>query len=232
MINISGFERSTLLDYPGKISAVIFTHGCNLRCAYCHNPELVLEPFDPKRSFTEEYVLKFLKTRIGKLDGVVLTGGEPLIQKGLGAFIKKIKDLGFLVKLDSNGMLPNKLREIIKEGNIDCIAMDVKYPKEGYGTFLGVEEVNKKILESISIIMNSGLEYEFRTTYVKKMHDEESVRGIGEMIKGASNYYIQNFRPGKTIDPDLSAQNTFADKELERFKEIASEYVDSVEIRN
>jgi pyruvate formate lyase activating enzyme len=232
MINISGFEKSSLLDYPGKIAAVIFTHACNLRCPYCHNPELVLEPFDKNRSFTEEYVLDFLKKRVGKLDGVVITGGEPLIQVGLEDFITKIKELGFLVKLDTNGMSPNKLQKILDLVIVDCIAMDVKYPKEGYGTFLGVEDVNKKIQKSIEIIMNSGLEYEFRTTYVKGMHTIDSVKGILEMISGASNYYIQNFRSGKSIDPELSPQNSFTDEELKEFEVLAKKYVDFVAIRN
>lgn len=232
MINISGFEKSTLLDYPGKISAVVFTHGCNLRCSYCHNPELVIESFDKSRAWTEEYILKFLKKRIGKLDGVVITGGEPLIQKGLGEFIKRIKDMGFLVKLDSNGLMPKKLEDVILEGNVDCIAMDVKYPKEGYETFSGIKNIVDKISQSIDIIMNSGLDYEFRTTYVKGIHDNNSVEEISKMIKGSSNYYIQNFRPGKTIDPTLSSQNSFTEAELDVFKHIASKYIEHVEVRN
>jgi pyruvate formate lyase activating enzyme len=232
MINIGGFEKSTLLDYPGKISAVVFTHGCNLRCPYCHNPELVIEGFDRSKAWTEEYILKFLKKRIGKLDGVVITGGEPLIQKDISGFIKEIKGMGFLVKLDSNGLMPKKLEEIILEGNVDCIAMDVKYPKEGYETFSGIKNIAKTISQSIDIIMNSGLDYEFRTTYVKGIHDNNSVEEISQMIKGSSNYYIQNFRPGKTINPTLSAQNSFTETELEVFKDIASKYIKHVEIRN
>lgn len=232
MINIGGFEKSTLLDYPGKVSAVVFTHGCNLRCPYCHNPELVIESFDKKASFTEEYILNFLSKRVGKLDGVVITGGEPLIQNGILDFIHRIKEMGFLIKLDSNGMLPNKLKEAIKTGDMDCIAMDVKYSKEGYKTFSGISNVDKRIRESISLILNSGLDYEFRTTYVKGIHTKDSVEDICKMIEGSKDYFIQNFRSGKTIDPELSAQNSFTDIELKEFKKIASKYIPKVVIRN
>jgi pyruvate formate lyase activating enzyme len=232
MINIGGFEKSTLLDYPGKVSAVIFTHGCNLRCPYCHNPELVIEPFAKKSSFSEEYILRFLSKRVGKLDGVVVTGGEPLIQKGILEFIHKIKEMGFLIKLDSNGMLPRKLKEAIETGDIDCVAMDVKYSKEGYKTFSGIQNVNRRIQESIDMILDSGLDYEFRTTYVKGIHTEESVGEISKMIEGSKEYFIQNFRSGKTIDMELSPQNSFTEIELKKFKEIALQYIPKVVIRN
>ena len=232
MINIGGFEKSTLLDYPGKVSAVVFTHGCNLRCPYCHNPELVIDKFENDSSFSEAYVLDFLKKRVGKLDGVVVTGGEPLIQKGILDFIHRIKDMGFLVKLDTNGMLPGKLKDALGTGDIDCVAMDVKYSKEGYRTFSGLKGVNKKIQESIDLILSSGLDYEFRTTYVKGIHTKESVEEISKMIKGSKDYFIQNFRSGKTIDMELSPQNSFTDKELKEFKKIASQYIPKVKIRN
>ncbi len=231
MLRVSGLERSSLLDYPGKISAIIFTHGCNLRCPYCHNPELVIEGFNKDASFSENDILSFLESRKGKLDALVITGGEPLVQSDLLPFIKKVKEMGFLIKLDTNGTFPDKLKDFIETGLIDYIAMDVKYPKVEYVKNSMIPGVSKKIEKSIKIIMNSGLDYEFRTTYVKPLHSLESAEGIGKMIKEAKNYYIQNFRPGKTIDPTLTKENSFTTKELEQIKRIIEKYVKNVQIR-
>jgi pyruvate formate lyase activating enzyme len=231
MIRISGLERSSLLDYPDKVSAVIFTHGCNLRCPYCHNPELVVDKFCRKTQTTQKYLFQFLKNRKGKLDGVVITGGEPLIQQDLGKFMKKIKDMGYLVKLDTNGTYPKRLNKLLKDNLIDYIAMDVKYPRSDYIKSSARKGVSNRITESIQIIMNSDIEYEFRTTYVKKFHDIKSVEKIGKMIKGANKYYIQNFRAGKTLDPHLSSINSFTQKELKEMKKTMSKYVKKVYIR-
>jgi len=231
MLRVSGLERSSLLDYPGKISAIIFTHGCNLRCPYCHNPELVIEGFNKDGSFSEKDILSFLESRKGKLDALVITGGEPLVQSNLLPFIKKVKEMGFLIKLDTNGTFPDRLKDFIETGLIDYIAMDVKYPKVEYVKNSMIPEIAKKIERSIKIIMDSGLDYEFRTTYVKPLHSLESAEGIGQMIKGAKNYYIQNFRPGKTIDPTLTKENSFTTKELEQIKKIIEKYVEDVQIR-
>lgn len=231
MLKISGLERSSLLDYPGKISAIMFTHGCNLRCPYCHNPELVIEGFNKNGSFSEKDILSFLESRKGKLDALVITGGEPLVQGNLLPFIKKVKNMGFLVKLDTNGTFPDKLQDFIETGLIDYIAMDVKYPKVGYVKNSMIPGVAKKIEKSIKTIMDSGLDYEFRTTYVKPLHSLESAEGIGKMVTGAKNYYIQNFRSGKTIDPTLTKENSFTTKELEEIKKIVEKYVKNVQIR-
>jgi len=231
MLKITGLEKSSLLDYPGKISAIIFTHGCNLRCPYCHNPELVIDGFNKSGSFSEEDVLPFLESRKGKLDALVITGGEPLVQRDLLPFIKKVKDIGFLVKLDTNGTFPDRLKDFIETGLIDYIAMDVKYPKSEYIKESMIPGMGKKIEESIKIIMDSGLDYEFRTTYVKPLHSFESAEEIGKMIKGAKNYYIQNFRSGKTINPTLTKENSFTTKELEQIKEVIEKYVENVQIR-
>jgi len=231
MIKISGLERSSLLDYPDKVSAVIFTHGCNLRCPYCHNPELVIEGFCKKTEITKKYLFQFLESRTGKLDGIVITGGEPLVHEDLPKFIKKIKSMGYPVKLDTNGTYPKKLKKIIKDGLVDYIAMDVKYPRSDYIKSSARKTIGSKIEESIKIIMDSGLDYEFRTTYVKKFHDIKSVEKIGEMIKGAKKYYIQNFRAGHTIDPHLSSSNSFNDKELKKMKSTMLKYVEKVYVR-
>ena len=231
MLNIAGFEKISLIDFPGKLSAIVFTYGCNLRCEYCHNPELVVEPLKEEQLLDEEKILKYLESRSGKLDAVVITGGEPLLYyKDLRSFIKKIKKLGYLVKLDTNGLLPERLQSLIKNGLIDYISMDIKYTTEGYEQYTGVDTLDK-IKQSIKLIMNSGLEHEFRTTYVKGIHNTDSSKGIGELINGANLYFIQNFRPGKTINSSLSAQNSFTEKELRKLKKNAKPYVKNVEIR-
>ncbi len=230
---ISGLEKFTLLDYPGKTSAVVFTYGCNFRCPYCHNPELVVEPLNSNLVFSESEVLDFLKERIGKLDAVVITGGEPLIYNDLIDFIVHIRTMGYLVKVDTNGSKPDFLKEIIDKGIVDYWAMDIKYGADIYEKGLndGSPMNKKSLIESIQLIMNSSVSYEFRTTVVKGLHDIEEMKRIGELINGAKNYYIQNFRPGKTIDKSLSNKNSFTDLELEELREAISPYVMNAVIR-
>ena len=231
MLNIAGFEKISLIDYPGKLASIVFTYGCNLRCEHCHNPELVIEPLKEDRLLDSEKILKYLSNRVGKLDAVVITGGEPLLYyKELREFIKKIKALGYLVKLDTNGLLPDRLQRLIKSHLIDYISMDIKYPANGYNLYTGPDTL-AKVKQSIQLIMNSELGHEFRTTYVKGIHDLESSKGIGELINGADLYFIQNFRPGKTINSSLSAQNSFTEKELRKLKAQVKPYVKNVEIR-
>ena len=225
---IAGFEKNSLLDYPGKVSSIIFTYGCNLRCPYCHNPELVIHKLDNERVIPEEYIFEYLKKRKGLIDALVITGGEPTLQKDLIPFIKKVKALGFLVKLDTNGTFSNIVKDIIDQDIVDYWAMDIKFPIE----YLKDYDIDsKEIKRSIKLIMNSGKDYEFRTTYVKELHDIKDAHGIGEMIKGANNYYIQNFRKGKTIDPEMSEKNVFTEDELKDIKNIISKYVKKVRIR-
>ncbi|HOR06216.1 MAG TPA: anaerobic ribonucleoside-triphosphate reductase activating protein [Candidatus Dojkabacteria bacterium] len=231
MVQIGGLEKTSLLDYPGKISAVIFTYGCNLKCSYCHNPELVIEEFDKEHSISEEELLRFLEGKKGKLDAVVITGGEPLLHPDLEELIVKIKEMGFLIKLDTNGLLPSKLENLIKKGLLDYIAMDVKYPAEDYPIMTGIPDVIHKIKKSIKIIMNSGVDYEFRTTYVKGIHTFRSAKYIGQLIHGANLYYVQNFRDGKTITKGFDSSNSFTDKELKRIKREAGLYVKKTIIR-
>ena len=191
MFKIGGFQKSTLIDYPGKIAAIVFTQGCNFRCGYCHNPELLDLKSDSKLSV--QYILDFLKTRKGKLDGVVITGGEPTMQAGLYEFIKSVKSLGFLVKLDTNGSNPETIKKLVSDSLIDYIAMDIKAPLEKYKSIVGVGIDTDKIKQSIEIIMNSGIEYEFRTTVVKSLLSFDDILKMGEMIKGADKYYLQKF---------------------------------------
>jgi pyruvate formate lyase activating enzyme len=225
---IAGFEKNTLLDYPGKVASIIFTYGCNLRCPYCHNPELVIHPCQKENLYSEDYILDYLKHREGLIDALVITGGEPTLQSDLIPFIKRVKELGILVKLDTNGILDDIVEDIIKQDIVDYWAMDIKYPTEYFNEY-GLD--SKSIEKSIEMIMNSGKEYEFRTTYVKGIHSIEDAKSIGKMIKGAQNYYIQNFRKGKTIDPKLNESNSFTEKELEEIKKVISPYVKKVKIR-
>jgi len=230
---IQHFEKVTLLDFPGRVASVIFTYGCNLRCPYCHNPELVVEPLREDKLVTEDEVIKYLKKRKGKIDGLVITGGEPTVHKDLLDFITNVKSSApwIEIKLDTNGTFPDKVKELVESGFIDYWAMDVKYEdeiyKQGFNGGMKVTDIRK----SINIIKNSGVEYEFRTTVVKGLHNAKVMRGIGEMIKGSRIYYIQNFRAGKTIDPELNNSNSFSRSELNKFAEIMKLYVDKVIIR-
>lgn len=228
-VPIVELEKATLLDYPGRVACILFTYGCNLRCPYCHNPELVTERLSVDTFLTQEYIFGFLKRRVGKLDAVVITGGEPLIHNGIFELLSDIKKMGYLVKLDSNGLLPDKLKKVIDSGNVDYVAMDIKYPLSEYMN--NVPNSSKLIQKSVNLIMNSGLDYEFRTTYVKGIHTIDSAEQIAKIVQGAKIYYIQNFRPGKSIDPALDRTNSFTRKELKEIKKIASKYVKNVFIR-
>lgn len=231
MVKIAGLERVSLIDYPEKISAIIFTHGCNLRCSFCHNPELVLFDFESNLAIKEEEVFEYLEERKGKIDAVVITGGEPLLHRDIGKLIKKIKDIGYLVKLDSNGFFPKELRGLIQKGLLDYIAMDVKWPEDSYVKYSGDSKAVQKIKESISIIENSDVPHEFRTTVVKGIHEIDDIEKIVKMLPKDSLFYIQNFRAGKTINPSLDSSNSFTEKELREILKIARKYVRNSHIR-
>lgn len=211
---IGGFVKFSLNDYPGKTSAVIFTRGCNFRCSYCHNPELVLpEKYGPEIS--SDGVFEFLESRKDKLDAVTITGGEPTQHSDLPLMIKKIKSMGFLVKLDTNGSMPEQLEKIIKDGYLDYIAMDIKAPFEKYEEVSRVPLDTKKIEKSISLIMKSGIPYEFRTTVVKSLTSFDDLRKIAESIKGADNYFIQKFIPARKLNDALfTSETSYSDEEL------------------
>ena len=225
---IGGIQKSSLLDYPDKISAIVFTQGCNFRCGYCHNPELIAIS-TPKVS-TEE-CFAFLQTRIGKLDGVVITGGEPCIQSGLKDFIKKIKSLGFLVKLDTNGAYPEILRELLDETLLDYIAIDIKAPLDKYTEITKNIANTEKIKESIRLIMNSDAEYEFRTTIIKSQLSFEDFEKIGKLIHGAKKYYLQKFEPSKIVDKTLINEKTYSTEDFDRIIQILQASIKWVEVR-
>lgn len=202
-MQIGGLQKITLIDYPGKIACTIFLTGCNFRCPWCHNPELVLpEKIKKQLKIPEKTFFRFLKQRKGLLDGVCVTGGEPTIHKNLLNFIKKIKKLGFSVKLDTNGSNPKMLKKLLANELIDYIAMDVKAPLElkseirntKYERVTGVKVNLNKIKKSIELIKISSLDYEFRTTVLPKIHKDEDIINIAKYLKGAKIYYLQPYR--------------------------------------
>lgn len=228
-MKISGLQKMTLLDYPGKIAATVFTGGCNFRCPYCHNASLVLNPGKAEHLSEEEF-FAFLVQRRGFLDGVCLSGGEPLLQEGIGPFVSQIKSLGFLVKLDTNGSFPAKLKALVGDGLIDYVAMDIKNSPAGYAKTAGMtEQLLPKIQESVAFLLAGHVEYEFRTTVVKGFHTREDFAAIGRWIQGADQYFLQNFvDAGDVLQPGLRGVEK---AELEAFAAIVRAYVPCVQIR-
>lgn len=214
---IGGLQKTSLLDFPEKIAAIVFTMGCNFRCGYCHNPELI------NGEAKIEEVFEFLKTRQGKLDGVVITGGEPCLQKDLPEFIKQVKELGFAVKLDTNGSFPEMLEKVLPD--LDYVAMDIKAPLEKYSRIVNVDVDTSKILKSIEVLKNGGVDYEFRTTVVKSQLSFEDFEKIGQLIQGAPRYYLQRFEASKILDKSLENEKTYSTEEFERIIDILKSYV-------
>lgn len=214
---IGGLQKTSLLDFPEKIAAIVFTMGCNFRCGYCHNPELINGEAKIKEVF------EFLKTRQGKLDGVVITGGEPCLQKDLPEFIKQVKELGFAVKLDTNGSFPEMLEKVLPD--LDYVAMDIKAPLEKYSQIVNVDVDTSKILKSIEVLKNGGVDYEFRTTVVKSQLSFEDFEKIGQLIQGAPRYYLQRFEASKILDKSLENEKTYSTEEFERIIDMLKSYV-------
>lgn len=214
---IGGLQKTSLLDFPEKIAAIVFTVGCNFRCGYCHNPELI------NGEAKIEDVFEFLKTRQGKLDGVVITGGEPCLQKDLPEFIKQVKELGFAVKLDTNGSFPEMLEKVLPD--LDYVAMDIKAPLEKYSQIVNVDVDTSKILKSIEVLKNGGVDYEFRTTVVKSQLSFEDFEKIGQLIQGAPRYYLQRFEASKILDKSLENEKTYSTEEFERIIDMLKSYV-------
>ncbi len=230
-MQIAGLQKITLVDFPGRVAATVFTRGCSFRCGFCHNPELVIpEKFNPL--LDEDQFFRFLESRLGKIQGVCITGGEPTIQTDIRKFISHIKALGFDVKLDSNGSNPEILEGVIKDGDLGYIAMDIKAPLENYRKVSGSKdkEIKKKIKKSIKLIMSSGIDYEFRTTVMKPYLLPKDFEGIGKLVKGAKRFYIQNFVASKQIDSKIKFK-PFTDKELEQSLKTIKKHIKNSEIR-
>jgi pyruvate formate lyase activating enzyme len=217
-MRIGGLQKVTLIDYPGKIGATVFTQGCNFRCPYCHNPELV----DPARYgelLPEEEVLAFLEKRRGKLDAVTVTGGEPTIQKDLDRFLEALKGMRYLVKVDTNGSNPDVLEMLIKRNLVDYLAMDIKGPLKKYEVIASASVDTSRIRRSIELITSSGIDHEFRTTVVRSQLDPQDLRSVAKLITKARLYVLQHFVPAKTLDDSFLSASPYSPQELSTIQE-------------
>jgi len=248
---IGGLQKFSLIDYPHKISAIIFTIGCNFRCPFCHNPELVNPELYPEK-IPENNVFEFLESRREKLDAVVITGGEPTLHKDLHQFISKLKSMGFLIKLDTNGTNPRILNKLINDNLLDYLAIDIKGSLGKYEEIVGTKVNLEKINESIKIILNlnkcnktkdalnkeidyksidTKINYEFRTTVLPKFHNEDEIHKIGKLVNGAKLFILQKFYPSKTLNLKFLKENQFSDDQMLKFKKILENYVQKCLIR-
>lgn len=226
-MRIAGYNKLTLLDFPGKMACTVFLAGCNMRCPFCHNASLVINPTSQPDISQDEF-FAFLKKRKGMLEGVCVTGGEPTLNPDLPDFLQKIKDMGYMVKLDTNGTNPEMIERTLSI--VDYYAMDIKNSKEHYAETVGVGNFDIAPIEkSISLLMTKAQNYEFRTTLVKELHDTKCIQDIGEWIKGAKAMYIQQFKDsGDIISSGFSAPS---DEFVKLAEEILSKYVKYVSIR-
>lgn len=227
-MKIHGLQKMTLLDYPGKVACTVFLGGCDFRCPYCHNSELLDGSCLPLME--SEELLAFLSKRRGLLDGVAITGGEPLLREELPALLRDIRSMGYSIKLDTNGTHPDRLRALMEEGLVDYVAMDIKNSPAKYAETAGVQKLDlTPIRESVSLLLQGRVEYEFRTTVCQQLHKDADILAIGQWIQGASRYFIQPFADRDTVPfTGLSAPEKST---LQRFVDIASAYVPSTALR-
>jgi pyruvate formate lyase activating enzyme len=229
-MNIGGWQKVSLIDYPEKICSILFTQGCNFRCPYCHNPELV-EPALFRESLSEEEIFAFLEKRKGKIDAVSITGGEPTIQPDLVEFIQPMKKIGYLIKLDTNGSRPDVLGKLINQKLLDYIAMDVKAPLNRYPNIARCHIDPDKIQESIKMIIGSDTAYEFRTTVVKCLLTVSDLQRIAALIKDARLYVLQRFVSSKCLEKKFLGETTYSDEDFEALKEKLQDDVQCVVVR-
>lgn len=228
-MNICGLQKLTLLDYPGKVVCTVFTGGCNLRCPFCHNASLVINACTYE-TIRENDFFAFLKKRRAMLDGVCITGGEPLLQPDIKDFLRRIKEFSCLIKLDTNGSFPEKLKEIVSQGLVDYVAMDIKSSPEQYPRAAGIAKLDfSPIRESIDFLLTGAVGYEFRTTVVRELHDIEILRDAAKAICGAERYFLQKFiDSGDLVGSGMSA---VSDAEMRTFLDIVSPYVKNAALR-
>ena len=229
-MEIYGFQKTTLLDYPEHVAATVFTGGCNFRCPFCHNGVLVREPREELPRIPEEEVLAYLKKRRGILEGVCVTGGEPTLQSNLAEFLGRVKEMGYLVKLDTNGSRPEVLRSLMDAGLLNYVAMDIKASWDNYAKAAGVPRLNlAPIRESIELLGSGRVAYEFRTTVVKGIHTLQEFDQIGQMIEGCPAYYLQCFRESE----DMLGEGfeAFSKEEMEKMAALAGEHLGRVSLR-
>lgn len=228
-ISFFGMQKLTLLDYPGKMACTLFTGGCNFKCPFCHNSDLVFLP-ENMVEIKEKDVLDFLKKRQGILEGVCISGGEPLLHDELVPFLRKVKELGYLVKLDTNGCFPDKIKYLVEEGLIDYVAMDIKNTLEKYPTTIGTQTLYmSEVKESIDYLLSNVVDYEFRTTLVKEFHNQEDIIEIAKMIAKAKRYYLQNFMDSECVIQ--KGLHGFTKEEIETIAKSIQLYVQEVNIR-
>lgn len=223
-----GFQKLTLLDFPEKVACTLFTKGCNFYCPFCHNAHLV--DLGEEESIPEEEVLSYLHKRVGILEGVCITGGEPLLHPELTDFIRKVKELGYAVKLDTNGSFPDRLKQLVKAGLIDYVAMDIKNSMEKYPLTSGCDSLNLDLInESIDFLLEGSVDYEFRTTVIEELHSVSDIQAIAQRIAGEKKYFLQNFvDSGNIIGKNLHSVN---EKTLELMQSAASEFLKPTKIR-
>lgn len=227
---ISGLQKLTLLDYPGTVACTVFTGGCNFRCPFCHNAALVL-PELMGQDTDEEQVLAFLKRRQGVLDGVAITGGEPLLHKDIGIFLEKVRALGYKIKLDTNGSFPDRLQELISAGLVDRVAMDIKNAPELYAKTVGLPSLDLAPIErSKELLLRGDVDYEFRTTVVKGLHTRESIIGAAKWIAGAKEYYLQQFKDSGNVIA-IEGLSEYNEQEMHALAQAAAQVVPTVQVR-
>ena len=227
---ISGLQKLTLLDYPGKVACTVFTGGCNFRCPFCHNSALVL-PEQLSQDASADEVLRFLKKRVGVLDGVAVTGGEPLLHPDMADFLKEVKALGFLVKLDTNGSFPDRLMALVEAGLVDRVAMDIKNAPALYAKTAGLERFDLGgVTRSKDFLLSGAVDYEFRTTVVRGLHTKESLLAAAEWIRGAKEYYLQQYKDSGAI-LDADGLGSFDADEMHALADAVREIVPAVQVR-
>ena len=211
-MKIGGFQKTTLLDYPEQISSIIWTVGCNFNCPFCYNVDVVNKT---AKTISEEEVFSYLQKRKNVIDGLVISGGEPFLQKDIISFCEKVKKMGYLVKIDTNGTFPEKLKQILDKKLVDYIAMDVKAPKKKYSDLAGKKVDIKKIQKSIDIIRESGVDYEFKTTFVPGLLTKNDIKEIGKWLDGSEKYFIQQFKNNiPTLSSNLQTTKSYSEEEL------------------
>lgn len=224
-MEIAGLQKLTLLDFPGKVACTVFLSGCNFRCPFCHNAPLL----KPTETLSEDDLLRFLQTRRGLLDGVAVTGGEPLLSQGLEGLLRKIKALGFQTKLDTNGSFPDRLEALLREGLVDFVAMDIKNAPNKYARTIGRDEMPEGVRRSAALLMAGGVPYEFRTTVVDELHEPEDFIAVGQWLAGAKQYFLQCYKDSENVlRRGLHAPSR---EKLERCRQTLAQYIPNVQIR-
>lgn len=229
-MHIAGLQKMTLLDYPGKVACTVFLGGCNFRCPFCHNPDLVFSS-KPEENISEQEFFEFLSHRKGFLDGVCITGGEPMLEKDLDQFILKIRAMGFLVKLDTNGSFPDRLQYLVENSLVDYVAMDIKNSREHYGKTIGIPTYDTSNIEqSVSLLMEGSVPYEFRTTLVQEFHTGDDIKSMGRWLQGCQAYFLQTFVDSGNL-LGKKRLTAFSQEEMQGFKNLLKSHIETISIR-